>query len=257
LVISKLIERRVRQKAIAVNPDLFIHLLPPIIDTERFATARAHSEDVQEAIPHFLWCGAGYLDDVRFLVRALALVNREGYACRLRIITATFLGWTPELILDYAATHGLAPDAIQFKVGLDDAALASCYKSAMANLLPMWDDDKSRTRMPNKLSEYLASGRPVITCGVGDLLDFLVDGVNAYVGAPGNERDFANNMIAVLQHPDVAARIGAAGQRTCVARSDYRLQVDSLSRFFIACIQHGRTRERSDCELVAESSNRE
>src|SRR2546429_2660527 len=35
-------------------------------------------------------------------------------------------------------------------------------RDATALLLPLWDDDRSRTRMPNKLGEYLASGKPVI-----------------------------------------------------------------------------------------------
>jgi glycosyltransferase involved in cell wall biosynthesis len=101
----------------------------------------------------------------------------------------------------------------------------------------MWDTDTSRARMPNKLAEYLASGRPVITSAVGDLLDFLADGVNAYIGKPGDERDFADNMISVLEDPKRATHIGGAGQRTCIDRLDYRFQIDALSKFFIRCIE--------------------
>jgi glycosyltransferase involved in cell wall biosynthesis len=240
LVISKLIESRVRERAAAVNPRLLIHLLPSMVDSERFITAAPLRNTESEAIPNFLWCGVGYAKDVHFLLRAVALVNREGYRCKLRIVTATFLGWTPETILNYAAEQGLPADAIQFMVGVDDPTLESCYKAATANLLPLWSDDKSRTRMPNKLAEYLASGRPVITSAVGDLLDFLVDGVNAYVGQPGSERDFANNMISVVKDPAGAARIGARGQRTCLERLDYRFQIESLSKFFLGCIESGR-----------------
>ena len=245
LVISKLIERRVQELSKTANPRLSIHLLPSIVDSERFVTALPVREDATETVPHFLWCGVSYTQDVLFLVRALALANRAGHRCNLRIISATFEDWTPRTILDYAAEQGLPPDAIHFKVGLDDSALESCYKSAAAHLLPMWDDDKSRTRMPNKLAEYLASGRPVIASAVGDLADFLVDGVNAYIGQPGNERDFANSMISVLQDPIRANRIGEAGQRTCIERLDYRFQIGSLSKFFIRCIECGKKASRS------------
>ena len=223
-----------------------------MVDSERFVAASPSRDDATETISHFLWCGASYPEDVRFLVRVLALVNREGYRCNLRIVTAAFLGWTSQTIFDYAAEQGLPPAAVHFRVGLDDYALASCYKSAAAHLLPMWDDDKSRTRMPNKLGEYLASGRPVITSAVGDLLDFLVDGDNAYIGEPGNERDFANNMISVLQDPTRATRIGAAGQRTCVNRLDCRFQIDSLSKFFVKCIEYRKGVTQPAEELVTE-----
>jgi glycosyltransferase involved in cell wall biosynthesis len=236
LVISKPIERRVQELSAVANPRLSIHLLPSMVDSDRFVAAAQSQEDAMETVPHFLWCGVGYTGDVLFLIRVLAMVNREGYRCRLRMICAGFLDWKPETMLDYAAEQGLPCDAVHFLVGLDDLTLASCYKSAAAHLLPMWDDEKSRTRLPNKLAEYLASGRPVITSAVGDLQDFLVDDVNAYIGAPGSERDFADNMISVLQDPDRADRIGAAGQRTCIDRMDYRFQIDSLSKFFVRCI---------------------
>ena len=236
LVISKLIERRVQERAIATNPRLLIHRLTSIVDGQRFAGTLAGAGRAAEDAPHFLWCGVGYPQDVRFLVRVLALVSREGYQCRMRIVTANYLTWGPEQILSHAAEQGLAPDALVFMGRVDDQTLERCYKTATALLLPLWDDDQSRTRMPNKLAEYLAAGRPVVSCKVGDLLDFLEDGVNAYLAEPGNERAFADKMIAILQDPDKADRIGAAGQATCLAELDYRRHAASLAQFFVDCI---------------------
>src|SRR5262249_55893384 len=143
----------------------------------------------------------------------LAQINREGYRSKLRIVSANYLLWVPDDIRQYAREQGLPEDHIEFMGRVDDRTLEGCYKSATALLLPMWDDDKSRTRIPNKMAEYLASGRPVVTCKVGDLSDFLVDGVNAYVAEPGAEREFADRMIAILRDPDRADEIGAAGQQ--------------------------------------------
>jgi len=237
LVISRLIDRRVRERSALANPDLQIYALPSLVDSRRFIEAAPLEENGADAVPDFVWCGIGYTEDILFLVRVLALVNREGYRCRLRVLSAAFLGWGPDMIRDCARKHGLPPDSIHLMGCVDDRTLESCYKSAAALLLPLWDDDRSRTRMPNKLAEYLASGRPVITSGVGDLLDFLVDGVNAYVGNPGDERNFANNMIAVLRDPCRATQIGADGQRTCIERMDYRSQIDGLAGYFINCIE--------------------
>ena len=67
--------------------------------------------------------------------------------------------------------------------------------------------------MPNKLGDYLASGRPVVTGRIGDLTDFLTDNVNAYPADRGNERDLADRMIAVLRDPNAPIRPAPPGRR--------------------------------------------
>jgi glycosyltransferase involved in cell wall biosynthesis len=244
LVISRLIDRRVRERSALANPDLQVYWLPSLVDSQRFIQASPLEDNGTETVPNFLWCGIGYTEDILFLVRALAIVNCEGYRCKLRVLSAAFVTWGPDMIRDYARDRGLPPDAVHLMGCVDDRTLESCYKSATALLLPLWDDDRSRTRMPNKLAEYLASGRPVIASGVGDLLEFLVDGVNAYVSKPGDERNFADKMMAVLRDPSRATQIGAQGQRTCIERLDYRSQVEGLAGYFINCIE-GRQQVRS------------
>ena len=187
--------------------------------------------------PVFVWCGVGYTDDVRFMVRAMALLYAQGLRCTLRTISTAYPSWTPDSIRQYAEEQAVPASAFDFMGCVDEATLAGCYKSAAALLLPMWDDDRSKARLPDKLAEYLASGRPVISSAVGDIANFLQHGVNAYLGEPGSERDFADNMRAVMDDPARAARIGAAGQRTCLERMDYRYQSKSLSEFFVNCIE--------------------
>ena len=90
------------------------------------------------------------------------------------------------------------------------------------------------------MGEYLASGRPVVTTKVGDLTEFLTNDVNAYVGEPGTDRDFAEEMIAVLRDLDRAAQIGRAGQLACFMYLDYRAHASGLVDFFVRCIRHSK-----------------
>jgi glycosyltransferase involved in cell wall biosynthesis len=172
-------------------------------------------------------------------------------------VSANYLVWGPEDIRKYAREQGLAGGEIEFMGRVDDRTLEGCYKSATALLLPLWDDDKSRTRIPNKLAEYLAAGRPVVTCKVGDLCDFLVDGVNAYVAEPGVEREFADRMIDILRDRAKADRIGEAGQQCCLAQLDYRAHCDDLAKFFVECIEssphsaHGRVLKQPKSRTAA------
>jgi hypothetical protein len=64
------------------------------------------------------------------------------------------------------------------------------------------------------------------------------------VGEPGNERVFADNMIAVLEDPGRAERIGTAGQAECFAHLDYGAHASGLAKFFASCIER-RNEQRS------------
>src|SRR5207302_1804391 len=67
--------------------------------------------------------------------------------------------------------------------------------------IPLFDDVKSTARFPTKLGEYLASGRPVVTNGIGEIPRYLKDGVNAVIVPPGDARVFGQAIAEVLDHP--------------------------------------------------------
>lgn len=131
--------------------------------------------------------------------------------------------------------NGLAVEDIVFTGCVDEKTLEECYRTAVALLMPLWDDERSISRYPNKLPEYLASGRPVVAGNVGDLTEVLIDGTSAYLAKPGDDRAFAEKMIAILHHPQQATQIGAAGRRACKAHLDYRAHVEGLGAFFGTC----------------------
>jgi glycosyltransferase involved in cell wall biosynthesis/peptidoglycan/xylan/chitin deacetylase (PgdA/CDA1 family) len=233
LVISKEIEERAKQRCLDVNPDLLIHRVPALVDTQLFASASPIIDRSDQPIPNFIYCGT-WLKDALFLIRAFALVRLGGYVCKLTIVGFDQPGPT----LDYAMERGLSSEDIVIERCVDRRILIAYYKAATALLLPLWDDDRSVTRFPNKICEYLASGRPVVSCRIGDLTNFLTDKVNAYLGKPGDEREFADNLIAVLQDPNEAEQIGVAGQKVCLTHLDYREHASGLAKFFVHCIEY-------------------
>jgi glycosyltransferase involved in cell wall biosynthesis len=236
LVISKLIEERVRVAAAAVNPSLRVHRLPSVVDLKHFEDVSSSVNRFSPREPFFLWCGAidDWHRDVLFLIRAMRLVRDAGHHSTLVIVGTCSLS-CQDLITDYARQHGFSPEEVMLTGYVDSQSLQALYRSAAGLLLPLRDDDRSRTRMPNKLAEYLASGRPVVTCTVGDLTGLLRDGVNSYLAKPGDERCFAEKMLSVLNDPALADRIGTAGRQACADHLDYRTHVRGLAEFFRSC----------------------
>ena len=234
LVISKSIEDKVRERGWKVNPDLVVQRLPVLVDTQRFAAVNPDIQTSNKQVPNFLYCGA-WLRDILFLVSSFAQVRLRGYSS-----TLTIVGHSDEkssrVIFEHAEKKGISPADVLLTGCVDYFTIASLNRTATALLMPLWNDEKSLTRLPNKMGEYLASGRPVITSNIGDLTDFLFDNLNAYVGEAGSEREFTDRMIAVLCDPERATQIGVAGQRTCLAHLDYRSHVTKLSGFVSDCI---------------------
>lgn len=237
LCITETIENRVRQASLSANPGLKIHHLPSLLDTRKFGLQARKSSKLLGEAPAFLWCGTvnGWVQDVLFLISALALVIQRGNACRLYVVGACRED-TRERIQKHIQEQGLPAESVVLTGWVEDEWLSEAYRSAKALLLPLWDDDRSRTRMPNKLAEYLCSARPVITSHVGVMQDRLNHFENAYVVTPGRQAEFADAMIHVLQNPDWAARIGAKGREDCLAQFDYRLQAENLAAFFRSCM---------------------
>jgi N-acetylglucosaminyldiphosphoundecaprenol N-acetyl-beta-D-mannosaminyltransferase len=240
LVISRAIEERVVEQCKESHPELVIHRVGVMVDADRFASAGPLAGGALKQVPNFVWCGT-WLNDVFFLIRTFALVRRAGYHCRLKIIGECGERSGP-VLLEYARKEGLSPEDIILTGCIDPHTLESSYKAATALLMPLWKDDPSVTRLPNKMGEYLASGRPVITCAVGDLTNFLADNVNAYVGDPGSERSFADKMLSVLEDPDRAEQIGITGQQTCFALLDYQTHASGLAKFFACSLEHHKER---------------
>lgn len=245
LVISKEVEKRAREAAVGYRPAMRIHRFPMVVDVQEFNGASRHTDRDAGTDPFFLWCGAvdGWHSAVEFLIRATGLVRAARYRPKLIILGLCSERWRA-ILIDYAMQHGLSADEIVLTGFVDERRREALYRSAAALLLPLPDDDRSRTRIPNKLGEYLASGTPVVTCKIGDLVDFLTNGVNAYLAEPSNEQDFAEQMISVLRDPAAARRIGAAGREACLNYLDYRVHATALAQFFGDCCGNGDDRRR-------------
>lgn len=236
LVISTAIEQRVRAAARRIRRPPIVLKTPILVDVTKFQWREPGPGRLAGAVPQFVWCGnLESVKDVDYMIRALGHVLQRGIKCELVLV-----GSAPQdvsrRILQYAESQGAA-GAVVMKGFVDDRELNALYHSAAALLLPLFDDDHSRTRMPTKLGGYLASGTPVITCDVGDGARYLSHGSSAYIGAAGDEIAFAANMCAVLRDPVTARAIGAAGQKVCEAEIDYKVHSARLADFFVRCIQ--------------------
>ena len=67
---------------------------------------------------------------------------------------------------------------------------------------------------PFKLGEFLASGKAVIATNVGDVPNYLFNGVNAMVINPDSVEEIVDALLILIEHPDKRQVLGIEARKT-------------------------------------------
>ena len=71
---------------------------------------------------------------------------------------------------------------------------------------------------PVALIEAGAAARPVVATRVGGVPDVVSDGVTGALVPPGSPQETAEQIVRLIEHPEVSARFGEAARRTIADR---------------------------------------
>jgi len=102
---------------------------------------------------------------------------------------------------------------------------------ADAFVQPGAPDDFNRYRLPSKLPEFLAMGRPVVlpSCNIGAELE---DGEEALLLKRGDAIEIAAKVERLLDESGLAQRLGAGGRRFAVERLGWRQNATAMADFY-------------------------
>jgi glycosyltransferase involved in cell wall biosynthesis len=92
-------------------------------------------------------------------------------------------------------------------------------------------DLKSDASYPSKLTEYLATGNPIISVNVGEVSDYLKDGINSYLVEPGNADELAKKIDFVIRNYEEARSIGNKGKELTSGVFNYNFQARRIIEF--------------------------
>jgi len=84
---------------------------------------------------------------------------------------------------------------------------------------------------PSKLTEYLATGKPVVVTRVGEIPVFLMDGVNAFLSDPDSPEAFSNKLSYVLENYYYAKKAGEKGRELATTIFNYNYQTKRILDF--------------------------
>lgn len=116
-------------------------------------------------------------------------------------------------------------------------------------LLPLEDNLSNRGRWPNKFGDYLAAGRPVATCEIGDVAQYFPQ-VESESGreeigviTPCESDAFARGIIELISRSEQHAEMGAAARRLAEGELAWPKLAERVETFLQAFVERSASHE--------------
>ncbi|WP_371542463.1 glycosyltransferase family 4 protein [Streptomyces sp. NBC_00554] len=214
--------------------DVFVVRSAP--QTDRFQPVPPEPE-LKRGKPHLL-CYLGVMgpqDGVDYALRALAKLRDEFGRTDWH---AVFVGSGDafDAMVELSRQLGLS-EQVQFTGRIPDADLVRYLSTADVCLSPDPRNPLNDVSTMNKVLEYMAMGRPIVSF---DLREARVSAGDAALYAPANdEAEFAKLITLLLDDPEKRARMGRIGQERISGELSWRnSQASLLAAYAAACRDH-------------------
>jgi glycosyltransferase involved in cell wall biosynthesis len=84
----------------------------------------------------------------------------------------------------------------------------------------------------NVLFEAMAAARPIVCTASGGPSEYVLNGETGFVVPVGNDELLAQKIGHLLEHPDLADRLGAAGRQLAIKDFSYARMLDDITRVY-------------------------
>lgn len=219
--------------------DVFVVRSAPAVD--RFQPVPPEAE-LKRGKPHLL-CYLGVMgpqDGVDYALRALAKLRDE---LGRTDWTAVFVGSGDafDAMVELSRRLGLS-EQVQFTGRVPDAVLVRYLSTADVCLSPDPRNPLNDVSTMNKVLEYMAMGRPIVSF---DLKEARVSAGDAAVYASADdEAEFARLIALLLDDPEKRARMGKIGQERISGPLSWRNSQASLLAAYASACDPGRAGKR-------------
>lgn len=200
----------------------FIHI-PMTVELDRF-------NKIEKLISekYIAYCGGdfnGTKDGIDILIKAFYIIKDSFPNLFLYII-----GTVPESIKQLVEELGIK-DRVKLLGFIERDKVPIYLMNALALCLSRPNTIQNQGGFPTKLGEYLATGKPVIVTKVGEIENYLKDGVNAFISEPNSVEKFAQKINELLSDYNNAKKIGRRGKEIAQTYFNYIIQGKRLSQF--------------------------
>ena len=224
VVISETIERKVLE----INPNLKVLRIPVLED---FSKSSLKQENDGPATKYCFWMGdvIGYLHDVVFITKALGEVYKAGISLEF-FISGPSNNQSLQQIIETANQYGFPEQNIKLLGYLDEDELNRHCRDAYFFVVPLWDDERSKSRFPTKIASFMQAGKPVISCKLGEISNLLTDRENILFYKEGDCIDLADKIGELVNDKDLYDRISTNSMHFAIEKFNYMSYKNELKQ---------------------------
>jgi glycosyltransferase involved in cell wall biosynthesis len=224
LVISKNLQKYYSQ---FLNKKALIEVIPMTVEPDRFG-----NNERDRNLKYIAYCGTlgGNKDGVYDLIKAFSIVSNEFNDYFLYIIGESKNKEELNSLKNLAKELKIE-DKVIFTGKVSRNNMPSLLDKSTLLALARPKSIQAEGGFPTKLGEYLATGNPVVVTKVGEIPDYLTDGIHAYLANPDDPEDFAIKMKMALNDPKGAEKIGKKGKELVYSVFNYNEQGKNIISF--------------------------
>lgn len=225
ITISDYISERVSK----YNPKLKTYILPSLADYNSIDQLDFSASVGLDDQKYFLFCGGlSYIGVINYILEAYRRFIRKEEDEKLVLIV---YGKKSAMEQFKNNVSEISKGDIIILNGLTNKELFKWYGNAQGLLAPLRNIEQDKARFPQKIAEYAATGRPIITNSVGDITKYFRDRESALIMDDLDPTALAKNMSFLLKNEEVANKIGAAGRIVGKDHFDYKAHITPLGNF--------------------------
>jgi glycosyltransferase involved in cell wall biosynthesis len=163
--------------------------------------------------------------DLLFTLDCFAEVARHEPRARLMVV-----GGNRGLTLRAAGERGIQDRVMPFK-HVSYSRLGELLACGDVMLLPFADRGLNLGRFPNRLGDFFAAGRPVVTNSIGDV-GRLIEGNALGLAVEPTPQATAQAALRVLSDPELAAELGRRGREFAERKMAWRVVAGEVLEFY-------------------------
>ncbi|HZK67403.1 MAG TPA: glycosyltransferase family 4 protein [Chloroflexota bacterium] len=164
--------------------------------------------------------------DMELVMRALAIV-----AARYPTVKLLVTGKSGEAVRRLAMENGVESNL--YLTGFLPADQLPLYLGCSdLFVLPFPEKVYNIGRWPNKIGDYMSTGRPTVANPTGDIRT-LFESQRVGLLAGWDAQEFAGQILRLIQDPGLARELGANARRVAETQYDWRILVARLEQFYM------------------------
>jgi glycosyltransferase involved in cell wall biosynthesis len=205
-----------------------LHKFPIIVDPGRFDKA----SKTQPESKYIAYCGdmRNNKDGVPILIESFNIISNKHPDIKLYLIGED-KGFKEVDQFKQRVNDLNLSNRIIFTGRIDRDEMPGYLANATLLALARPNNKQAEGGFPSKLGEYLATGKTVVVTKVGEISDYLTDGVNAFLSEPDYPEYFAEKLNFALSNPDLAVAVGTNGKNLASTTFNYKVQAENLAHF--------------------------